>query len=101
MNFAEEALAFCNGWSNNFYDGRRLSRAEVTDILVNSQDAVAILEKIFDPEFKNRWNVPYIKSDPRILDGSLVAISRLDHISDRLQEVISEYKDHPYVSGLI
>jgi hypothetical protein len=101
MNLIEETLAFCKGWTENFYDGRDLSRAEVTEILVKRQDAVAILEKIFDPEFKNRWNIPYVKSDPRILDGSLVAISRLDSISEQLQRVLSEYKDHPYVRGFV
>lgn len=101
MDIKEEALAFCKGWSENFYDGRVLSRAEVTEILIQKQNVVAILEMIFDHDFKNRWNIPYIKSDPLILDGSLVAISRIDNISERLRCVLMEYKDHPYVLGSV
>jgi hypothetical protein len=95
MTIDEEAIEFCNGWSNWIFKGKSISRAEVTCILVDKKEqAVPIIKRILDPDFKNRWNVPYAKSNQNIVDGCLVAIDRLGDIARDID--ISMYKDHPY-----
>lgn len=97
MNIEEEAIAFCKGWSDNFYNGKKISRGEVTCILVGKQEqAIPIIQKIFDLNFKNRWDVPYIKTNSCILDGCLVAIGRLGKLANSLGYILTEYYDHPY-----
>lgn len=93
----KQAVSFCKGWSDNFYDEKSLSRAEVTNLLVQKQElAIPIVKKILDPNFKNRYNVSYIKTSSRIQDGCLVAIGRLGRIADSLKNLLDDYKDHPY-----
>lgn len=97
MSVEDDAIAFCKGWSDNFYNGKRVNRAELTTILVNKQEqAIPILQKIFDPNFKNRWDIPYIKTNSCILDGCLIAIGSLGKVAKPLSDILTEYYDHPY-----
>lgn len=95
MTTDNEAIEFCKGWSDWIFKGRTVSRAEVTCILVDKKEqAIPILKRILDPGFKNKWNIPYVKANPNIIDGCLVAINRLGPIANEID--ISMYEDHPY-----